>query len=90
MAIRKVLVVDDSKTELMFMTDLLQKHGFAVKTAEGADERGVAAAARVRGGGRREPLLTHAGAQGDRRDLGHRRDDRDRGNNRGRGNGRNQ
>jgi twitching motility two-component system response regulator PilH len=38
MPITKVLVVDDSKTELMFMTDLLQKNGFAVKTAEGADD----------------------------------------------------
>ena len=38
MAIRKVLVVDDSKTELMFMTDLLQKNGFAVKTAENAED----------------------------------------------------
>ena len=38
MAIRKVLVVDDSKTELMFMTDLLQKSGFAVKTAENAED----------------------------------------------------
>ena len=38
MAIQKVLVVDDSKTELMFMTDLLQKQGFAVKTAENADD----------------------------------------------------
>ncbi len=38
MAISKVLVVDDSKTELMFMTDLLQKNGFSVKTAEGADD----------------------------------------------------
>ena len=38
MAIRKVLVVDDSKTELMFMTDLLQKNGFAVRTAENADD----------------------------------------------------
>ena len=38
MAIRKVLVVDDSKTELMFMTDLLQKNGYSVRTAEGADE----------------------------------------------------
>ena len=37
MAIRKVLVVDDSKTELMFMTDLLQKNGFSVKTAENAE-----------------------------------------------------
>ena len=38
MAIQKILVVDDSKTELMFMTDLLQKKGFAVKTAENADD----------------------------------------------------
>ncbi|MEO8118398.1 MAG: response regulator [Rhodoferax sp.] len=38
MAIQKVLVVDDSKTELMFMTNLLQKNGMSVRTAEGADE----------------------------------------------------
>ena len=38
MTIKKVLVVDDSKTELMFMTDLLQKNGFAVKTAENAED----------------------------------------------------
>ena len=38
MAIRKVLVVDDSKTELMFLTDLLQKNGFTVRTAENADD----------------------------------------------------
>ena len=38
MAIQKVLVVDDSKTELMFMTDLLQKNGFAVRTAENAED----------------------------------------------------
>ena len=38
MAIHKVLVVDDSKTELMFLTDLLQKNGFAVTTAENAEE----------------------------------------------------
>jgi twitching motility two-component system response regulator PilH len=38
MVIKKVLVVDDSKTELMFMTDLLQKKGFAVKTAENAED----------------------------------------------------
>ena len=38
MSIHKVLVVDDSKTELMFMTDLLQQNGFSVKTAENADE----------------------------------------------------
>jgi twitching motility two-component system response regulator PilH len=33
-----VLVVDDSKTELMFLTDLLQKQGLAVRTAESADD----------------------------------------------------
>ena len=38
MAIQKVLVVDDSKTELMFLTDLLQKNGFSVKTAENAED----------------------------------------------------
>ena len=38
MAIQKVLVVDDSKTELMFMTDLLQKNGFAVRTAENGED----------------------------------------------------
>jgi len=38
MAIQKVLIVDDSKTELMYMTDLLQKHGMTVRTAEGATE----------------------------------------------------
>ena len=38
MAIHKVLVVDDSKTELMFLTDMLQKNGYAVKTAENADD----------------------------------------------------
>lgn len=38
MTIQKVLVVDDSKTELMFLTNLLQKNGMSVRTAEGADE----------------------------------------------------
>ena len=38
MSVKKVLVVDDSKTELMFMTDLLQKSGFLVRTAENAEE----------------------------------------------------
>ena len=38
MSIRKVLVVDDSKTELTFMTELLQKNGFVVRTAENAEE----------------------------------------------------
>lgn len=38
MSIQNVLVVDDSKTELMFMTDLLQKNGMNVRTADSADE----------------------------------------------------
>ncbi len=38
MSIHKVLIVDDSKTELMFLTDLLQKNGMTVRTAEGAEE----------------------------------------------------
>lgn len=38
MAIQHVLVIDDSKTELMYLTDLLQKNGLSVTTAEGADE----------------------------------------------------
>jgi twitching motility two-component system response regulator PilH len=38
MAIRKVLVVDDSKTEIMFMTDLLTKNGFNVRSAENAED----------------------------------------------------
>lgn len=38
MPVHKVLIVDDSKTELMFLTALLQKNGMTVKTAEGGDE----------------------------------------------------
>ena len=38
MAITKILVVDDSKTEAMFLTDLLSKNGFTVRTAENADD----------------------------------------------------
>lgn len=38
MPIHKVLVVDDSKTELMFLTDVLQQQGLQVRTAENADE----------------------------------------------------
>ena len=34
----KVLIVDDSKTETLFMTDLLQRNGFAVRSAENATE----------------------------------------------------
>ncbi|KQM80347.1 response regulator transcription factor [Xylophilus sp. Leaf220] len=38
MPIHKVLVVDDSKTELLFLSTLLQKGGFQVRTAENAEE----------------------------------------------------
>jgi twitching motility two-component system response regulator PilH len=38
MAIHKVLIVDDSRTELMFLTDLLQKNNMSVRTAQNADE----------------------------------------------------
>ena len=38
MTIKNILVVDDSKTELMFLTDLLVKNGFKVKTAENAED----------------------------------------------------
>jgi twitching motility two-component system response regulator PilH len=38
MAIHKVLIVDDSKTEQMFLTELLQNNGYTVRTADNADE----------------------------------------------------
>jgi twitching motility two-component system response regulator PilH len=38
MAINKVLIVDDSKTEIMFITELLHKNGYVVRSAENADE----------------------------------------------------
>ena len=38
MAIKKILVVDDSKTELMYLTDILVKNGFLVRTAENAED----------------------------------------------------
>ncbi|MEN9544785.1 MAG: hypothetical protein RLZZ598_1618 [Pseudomonadota bacterium] len=38
MTIEKILLVDDSKTELHFLTELLSKRGFKVRTAENADE----------------------------------------------------
>ena len=38
MTIRKILLVDDSKTELHFLSDLLGKRGFTVRTAENAEE----------------------------------------------------
>ena len=38
MAIKKVLIVDDSPTERHFLTEMLTKQGFTVSTAENADE----------------------------------------------------
>jgi twitching motility two-component system response regulator PilH len=38
MPIQKILLVDDSKTELHFLTELLTKRGFKVRTAENAAE----------------------------------------------------
>lgn len=38
MPVQKVLIVDDSKTELLFLSDLLRKNGLSVRTAESADE----------------------------------------------------
>jgi twitching motility two-component system response regulator PilH len=38
MPIRNVLVVDDSKTELYHLSDILGKGGFAVRTAENGEE----------------------------------------------------
>ena len=38
MAIQKVLIVDDSKTELMYLTGILQKNAMSVRTAESAEE----------------------------------------------------
>ena len=38
MKIKKILVVDDSKTELMYLTDLLSKNGYTVHTAENAED----------------------------------------------------
>ena len=38
MSIQKVLVVDDSKTELMFLTEILHQQGHQVRTAENAEQ----------------------------------------------------
>ncbi|MFN0182952.1 MAG: PleD family two-component system response regulator [Aquabacterium sp.] len=38
MPIQKILVVDDSKTELHFLSDLLGRHGYKVRIAEGGEE----------------------------------------------------
>lgn len=38
MAIKNILLVDDSKTELHHLTDLLEKRGFTIRTAENGEE----------------------------------------------------
>ena len=38
MPIQKILVVDDSKTELHHLNDILSKKGYAVRTAENGEE----------------------------------------------------
>ena len=38
MAIQKILLVDDSKTELHYLSDLLSKRGYAVRTAENGED----------------------------------------------------
>jgi len=38
MPIHNVLIVDDSKTELMYLSEMLKKAGYAVATAENAED----------------------------------------------------
>ena len=38
MAIQNILVVDDSKTELYHLSDILGKRGYRVRTAENGEE----------------------------------------------------
>jgi twitching motility two-component system response regulator PilH len=38
MAIEKILLVDDSKTELHFLSELLTKRGYKVRTAENGED----------------------------------------------------
>jgi twitching motility two-component system response regulator PilH len=38
MPIQKILLVDDSKTELYYLSDVLTKRGFSVRTAENGEE----------------------------------------------------
>ena len=47
MAIKSILIVDDSPTDLRFLSDLLVKNGYKVETALNADE-GVAKAKQLR------------------------------------------
>ncbi len=45
MAVQKILVVDDSKTELYYLRDMLAKAGYSVTTAENAEQCFAALAA---------------------------------------------
>jgi twitching motility two-component system response regulator PilH len=38
MAIKRILVVDDSPTDRQFLTDVLAKNGFSVSTADSAED----------------------------------------------------
>jgi twitching motility two-component system response regulator PilH len=38
MAIKNILLVDDSKTELHFLSDLLEKRGYKIRTAENGED----------------------------------------------------
>ena len=38
MPIKHILLVDDSKTELHFLSDLLEKRGYKIRTAEDGEE----------------------------------------------------
>jgi twitching motility two-component system response regulator PilH len=38
MTIQKVLIVDDSKTEILFLSDALSKKGYAIRSASNAEE----------------------------------------------------
>ena len=44
-SIRKILIVEDSRTELYFLSDLLHKNGYIVSTAENGDQALAALAA---------------------------------------------
>lgn len=38
MSIKKILIVDDSRTELMYLSEILDRSGYSVKTASNADD----------------------------------------------------
>ena len=38
MTIHKILIVDDSKTEIYYLSEVLQKNGYSVRSASNADE----------------------------------------------------